>query len=55
LPAVWLRNSVSAPVSRSRALYWRAEAARALGDTVHGDAGRFAAALGWIVRPDNDR
>jgi soluble lytic murein transglycosylase len=32
-----LSENVSAPVSRSRALYWRAEAQRALGDTAGAD------------------
>ncbi len=33
-----LNENVSAPISRSRALYWRAEAAKALGRTAEADA-----------------
>lgn len=33
-----LNENVNAPVSRARALYWRAEAARALGQTAEADA-----------------
>ncbi len=44
---VHLSENVSAPVSRSRALYWRAEAARALGQTAEaerllGEAAQFS-------------